>query len=272
MRLGFVGAGRMGRPMVRRLAAAGHPVRVLARSPQARQDLVAQRHDVAGDLAGVAAGAEAVLVCVLTDAQVCEVALGLLGHMTARSTLVVHTTASPGTISSIVDEAGRRGIDVIDAPVSGGPHDVAAGRLTLFVGGAAEPVTRMRPVLASFGDPVLHVGGSGAGQRVKLLNNALFAAQLGLALDAARLATGWGLDEAVLLDALRHGSAASRAVSGAVSRGSVAAFATSIADFLTKDLDVLRAEAADLRSINAALRALTDTLSPVEAGPRLPMD
>jgi 3-hydroxyisobutyrate dehydrogenase-like beta-hydroxyacid dehydrogenase len=272
MRLGFVGAGRMGRPMVRRLAAAGHPVRVLARSPLARQDLAAQWHEVADDLAGVAAGVEAVMVCVLTDAQVREVVPGLLGHMAPRSTLVVHTTVSPRTISSIVDEAGPRGIDVVDAPVSGGPHDVAAGRITLFVGGAAEPVARMRPVLASYGDPILHVGGSGAGQRVKLLNNALFAAQLGLALDAARLATGWGVDEAVLLDALTHGSAASRAVSGAVTRGSVATFVRSIADFLTKDLDVLRADATDLGSIDVALRALNDTLSPVETGPRQPAD
>jgi 3-hydroxyisobutyrate dehydrogenase-like beta-hydroxyacid dehydrogenase len=247
--------------MVGRLSAAGHPVRVLARSPQARQNLAAEGCDVADDLADVAAGAQAVVVCVLTDAQVLQVALGLLSQMHPGSSLVVHTTASPGTILSIMDEARPRGIDVVDAPVSGGPHDVAAGRLTLFVGGEEEPVARMRPVLASYGDPVLHVGGSGAGQRVKLVNNALFAAQLGLALDAARLATGWGLDEGVLLAALTHGSAASRALSGAVTRGSVEAFALSIADFLTKDLDVLRAEAADLGSIDAALRALTDSLA-----------
>ena len=106
MRLGFVGAGRMGRPMVGRLAAAGHPVRVLARSPQARQDLAAEGYDVADDLAGVADGAQAVLVCVLTDAQVREVATGLLARLNPGSTLVVHTTASPGTMASIVDEAG----------------------------------------------------------------------------------------------------------------------------------------------------------------------
>jgi 3-hydroxyisobutyrate dehydrogenase-like beta-hydroxyacid dehydrogenase len=263
MRLGFVGAGRMGRPMVGRLAAAGHQVRVLARSPRARQDLAGEGHDVADDLSGVAAGAEAVLVCVLTDAQVRKVGLGLLDHMTPRSTLVVHTTGSPRTILSIVDESTPRGVDVIDAPVSGGPHDAAAGRLTLFVGGAAEPVAHLRPVLASYGEPVLHVGPCGAGQRVKLVNNALFAAQLGLALDAARLASGWGVDEAVLLDALTHGSAASRALSGAVTRRSVAAFARSIAGFLTKDLDVLKAEAADLGSIDAALHALTETLAHV---------
>jgi len=262
----------MGGPLLGRLAAAGHRVRVLARSAEARQDLGSQGYDVADDFAGVAAGADAVLVCVLTDAQVREVAAELLRHMTAHSTLVVHTTASPHTILSIVDKVGSGGIDVIDAPVSGGPHDVAAGRLTLFVGGAAEPVARMRPVLASYGDPVLHVGPSGAGQRVKLVNNALFAAQLGLALEASRLATGWGLDEAVLLDALTRGSAASRALSGALTRGSVSAFARSIAGFLTKDLDVLRAGAAELGSIDAALRTLTDTLSPAETGPRQPAD
>jgi 3-hydroxyisobutyrate dehydrogenase-like beta-hydroxyacid dehydrogenase len=266
MRLGFVGAGRMGRPIVRRLAAAGHPVRVLARSPQARQDLVAEGHEVADDTAGVADGADAVLVCVLTDAQLGEVCLGLLDGMAAGSTLVVHTTASPNTILSIVDKATPAGIDVVDAPVSGGPYDVAAGRITLFVGGAAEPVARMHPVLASYGDPVLHVGASGAGQRVKLVNNALFAAQVGLALDAARLATRWGVDEAVLLDALTHGSAASRALAGAARRGSVSAFAASIAEFLIKDLAVVTAEASELGSLDAALSALTETLA--RTGPR----
>ena len=76
--------------------------------------------------------------------------------------------------------AAPHGVDVVDAPVSGGPHNAAAGALTLFVGGAEEAVARVRPVLGCYGDPVLHVGPLGAGQKVKLVNNALFAAQLGL--------------------------------------------------------------------------------------------
>ena len=105
--------------------------------------------------------------------------------MPPGSALVVHTTASPKTIDALA--AGADGVDVIDAAVSGGPHDVAAGRLTLFVGGADDAVARVQPVLGCYGDPVLHVGPTGRGQRVKLVNNALFAGQIGLLAEA----TGW---------------------------------------------------------------------------------
>jgi 3-hydroxyisobutyrate dehydrogenase-like beta-hydroxyacid dehydrogenase len=238
MHLGFVGAGRMGRPMVRRLVAAGHAVRVLAR-PTARESLVAEGFDVTAQTADLS-DVDAVLVCVLTDQQVREVCLD--SALPAGATVVVHTTASPSTVEAI---AGR-GLDVIDAPVSGGPHDVTAGRVTLFVGGADASVERLRPVLAAFAEPILHIGRLGSGQRVKLLNNALFAAQIGLLAQAARLATEWGVDEAVLLDALKYGSAASRALTGAALRGSVAAFAGSAGPFLDKDLRTFHTVAAEL--------------------------
>ena len=230
MRLGFVGAGRMGRPMVARLVAAGHEVRVLGRS-----DVVAPEED-------------AVVICVLTDQQVRDVAAGL----PKGTTVVVHTTCSPSTVAHLEGQ----GLDVVDAPVSGGPPDVEAGRITLFVGGAEAAVERVRPVLGAYGDPVLHVGAAGAGQRVKLINNALFAAQLGLLVDAAALATQWTVDEAVLLNALRHGSSAGRALLGASSRGSATTFTRSIADFLAKDLAVVRAEGADLGCLAPAMAAL----------------
>jgi 3-hydroxyisobutyrate dehydrogenase-like beta-hydroxyacid dehydrogenase len=160
--------------------------------------------------------------------------------------LVVHTTGSPDTAEAIAARAAERGIGVLDAPVSGGPHDVAAGRVTLFVGGAADVVARIRPVLASYGHPVLHLGPLGVGQRVKLVNNVLFAAQVGLLADAIRLGGQLGVDEAVLLRALPHGSAASRALDGAAGRGSVAAFTAAVGGFLGKDLDVTRQMAGDL--------------------------
>ncbi len=258
--VGFVGAGRMGRPMVDRLLAAGHPVRVLARSAEAGDALAAAGAEVVGEVDEVGAGVDAVLVCVHHDDQVRSVCLesGLLDRMKAGSVLVVHTTGSPHTVAAIAERAADRGIDVVDAPVSGGPHDIAAGRLTLFVGGAAAAVDRIRPVLASYGEPVLPVGPLGAGQRVKLINNALFAANLGLLADAARLGTRFGLDEAVLLSALQHGSAQSRALTGAAARGSVAGFGRAIGEFLHKDLRVVRAVAGDLRT---DLGALDDALA-----------
>ncbi|GAA2737358.1 NAD(P)-dependent oxidoreductase [Actinocorallia aurantiaca] len=268
MRLGFIGAGRMGRPMARRLAEAGHDVRVLARSPEARSALEEEGLSPADGLAEAAAGADAVVVCVFTDEQVREVCLdgGLLDAMPSGSVLVVHTTGGPRTAEDVAARAASRGIDVVDAPVSGGPHDIAAGRVTVFAGGADEAVARVRPALESYGDPVLHVGPLGSGQRVKLLNNALFAAQLGLLADAVRLGGQWGVEESVLLGALPHGSSTSRALSGVVSRGSVAGFASSTRDFLSKDVDVLRKVAADLGgdlgALDAGLATLAAALTP----------
>ncbi|HEX4656505.1 MAG TPA: NAD(P)-dependent oxidoreductase, partial [Streptosporangiaceae bacterium] len=262
MRLGFVGTGRMGRPMMRRLIEAGHEVRAVARSAEKAAALVGDGAQVVADVAGVGAGAEAVLVCVYTDEQVRDVCLAseLLGGMPRGSVVVVHTTGSPGTAEAIAARAAAHGIDVIDAPVSGGPHDVAAGRLTLFAGGADDSVARIRPVLQSYGDPVLHVGSLGAGQRVKLVNNALFAAQIGLVADAARLGSQLGVDEAVLLGALSHGSAASRALAGAVARGSVAMFTEAVGDFLGKDLEVAAEVAAGLGADLGALGSVSDSV------------
>ncbi|MEO3787471.1 NAD(P)-dependent oxidoreductase [Actinocorallia sp. B10E7] len=267
MRLGFIGAGRMGRPMARRLCEAGHDVRVLARSPEARRTLEGEGLRPADGLAGAAAEADAVVVCVFTDEQVREVCLGgaLLDAMPRGSVLVVHTTGSPQTVEAVAKEAASRGIGVVDAPVSGGPHDIAAGRLTVFAGGAEDAVARVRPVLESYGDPVLHVGPLGSGQRVKLLNNALFAAQIGLLADAVRLGGQWGVDESVLLGALPHGSSTSRALAGVVARGSVAGFAASTGGFLGKDMEVLERVSTelggDLGALDAGLTALAAALN-----------
>ncbi|SEG88109.1 3-hydroxyisobutyrate dehydrogenase [Thermomonospora echinospora] len=276
MRLGFIGAGRMGRPMVHRLIEAGHEVRVLGRSAETRAALAQEGVQALAGVTEVAGGADAVVVCVFTDEQVREVCLdgGLLTAMPEGSVLVVHTTGSPGTAETLAARAASRGVHVVDSPVSGGPHDIAAGRLTLFVGGADDAVARVRPALRSYGDPVLHVGPTGAGQRVKLVNNALFAAQLGLLADAVRLGAQLGVDEAALLGALPHGSSASRALAGVAARGSVAAFAAAVGDFVGKDVEVARKVAAelggDLGVLDEALGTLADAVRP--AGRSVPQE
>jgi 3-hydroxyisobutyrate dehydrogenase-like beta-hydroxyacid dehydrogenase len=186
--------------------------------------------------------------------------------MASGSVLVIHTTCSPRTVEAVADSAATRGIEVVDAAVSGGPHEIAIGRLTLFVGGAEHAVSRIRDALESYGDPVLHVGPAGAGQRVKLINNALFAAHIGLLAEAVRVGGRMGVAEADLLRALPHASAASRALSGARGRGSVAAFAAAVGEFLTKDVDVVHAVAADLGcdlgALDPAIAALDRALPP----------
>ncbi|MCK8670381.1 NAD(P)-dependent oxidoreductase [Rhodococcus sp. HM1] len=259
-RVGFIGAGRMGLPMVRKLAEAGHEVRALGRSSETRAALTGAGVTAVTEASETGVGAELVLVCVFTDDQVREVCLksALLEKMPRGSVLAIHTTISPRTIEQIRDDAAGHGIDVIDAAVSGGPHDIAAGSLTLFLGGDADAVERATPVLRSYGDPVLHVGKAGNGQRVKLVNNALFAAQIGLISEAVALGAQLGVEESALLQALPHGSSASKVMGNIAARGSVAGFTSAVKEFLTKDVAVVRDTVAELGGDLGALDVAID--------------
>ncbi|MBO0866804.1 MAG: NAD(P)-binding domain-containing protein, partial [Mycobacterium sp.] len=146
MKIGFIGAGRMGSPMVARLVEAGHDVVALGRSDEKCAAVAQLGATPVVDTAEVGGQAEVVVVCVFSDEQVRQVCLDgdLLETMAPGSALVVHTTGSPRTAQTIAERAN--GVDVVDAPVSGGPHNAAAGMLTIFVGGAADTVARLRSV------------------------------------------------------------------------------------------------------------------------------
>jgi len=257
-RVGFVGAGRMGTPMVRRLVDAGHHVRALGRTTDKRDVLRGMGADPVERLDEVGVGAEVVVVCVFTDEQVAQVCLdsGLVAALPDGATVVIHTTGSPRTAQAVA--ARRPAVAVVDAPVSGGPHSVAAGEVTLFVGGDDDAVDRVRPVLTAYGDPILHVGPLGAGQAVKLTNNALFAAQLGLLREAVRLGEHLGVSEARLLEAITHGSGASRVGGFVAARGSVRSFVDDTAEFIGKDVDVVRDIAGALGGDLGLLDAVID--------------
>ncbi|MER6958449.1 NAD(P)-dependent oxidoreductase [Streptomyces sp. NPDC000618] len=260
MRIGFIGAGRMGRPILDRLMAAGHDVTVLVRRPQDRAAAEADGLTWAGTVAETVRAADAVFVVVLTDEQVRSVCLGPDGAVAAMkpgATLVQHTTSDPATARLLVEAGADRGIRVLDAALSGGPHDIAEGRLTLWVGADETVLEDVRPLLATYASPVILVGPPGNGQRVKLVNNALFVAQVGLAVDAVRLAGELGIEEKTVLDAVQHGSGASRALGIVARGGSVAAVAERLADLMLKDVAVVREAArsagADLGIIGAVL-------------------
>ena len=260
MKIGFIGPGRMGQPMLSRLAAAGHDVTVLVRRPPARAAAEAAGLPWAGTVAEAVREADAVFVVVLTDEQVRSVCLGPDGAIAAMklgATLIQHTTSDPATAELLTGAGAERGIRVLDAALSGGPHDIAAGRLTLWVGGDEAVLEEMRPVLGSYASPVMFVGPAGHGQRVKLVNNALFVAQVGLAVDAVRLAGSLGIEEQTILAAVQHGSGASRALSVVAGGGSVDAVAERLADLMLKDVTVVREVAqsagADLGIIGTVL-------------------
>ncbi|PAK24179.1 6-phosphogluconate dehydrogenase [Streptomyces sp. alain-838] len=254
--------------MVTRLVEAGHRVRVADRSGRARVALTALGAQSFTDPARAAENADVVALCVYTDEQVREAALesGLLDAMPTGSVLVVHTTGSPATVARLAERSRPRGIEVVDAPISGGPHDIAAGRVTLYAGATEEGLNRARPALRAYGEPILHCGPPGSGQLVKLVNNAVFAANLGVITAAARLAEELGLEEGPVLTGLRHGSGDSRALAGVAARGSAAVFARDVGEFVGKDVAVVREVAwqqgAGLGLLSDAHRVLGDLLAP----------
>ncbi|MGV0815027.1 NAD(P)-dependent oxidoreductase [Mycolicibacterium boenickei] len=258
MRVGFVGTGRMGAPMVRRLAEAGHQVQALGRDDEKRAAVAELGATPVDSAVAAVRDAEVAIVCVFTDEQVSELCPGLVDEMAAGSVLVLHTTGSPRTAEALAERGAARGIAVVDAPVSGGPHDIAAGTVTVFAGGDEDAVARAREVLSAYADPVLHVGTVGAGQRVKLVNNALFAAQIGAVAEGVRLGDRLGIDEATLLTALTHGSAASRALGGIAATGSADAFIARVGEFIGKDVAVVRRTASELDSDLGRLEGLLD--------------
>jgi 3-hydroxyisobutyrate dehydrogenase-like beta-hydroxyacid dehydrogenase len=268
VRLGFVGAGRIGRSMIGRLAAAGHDVRVFVRSEPAADAVTALGATPETDLLSVADGAAAVLVCVLSDGQVREVCLdrGLVDAVPAGTVLVTHTTGSPQTVEDLAERATPRDVEVVDAPISGGPPDIEGGHVTLYVGGTDEGLARARPVLDAYAEPLLHLGPRGSGQRVKLLNNAIFAANIGIVAQAVRTGAELGLDERALLQGIAQGSGSSFALGAMARAGSVDTFARAVGEFVGKDVAVVNrvmAElGADLGEMRPAHRLLAELMTP----------
>lgn len=247
MKIGFVGAGRMGGPMVSRLAAAGESVVVHARSPSRAED----RRDgctAVAAVAEVAADADAVVICVHKDEQVRQVCFenGLLDAMEAGSVLIVHTTGNPRTVLDIAEAVSHRGVRVVDAPVSGGPHDIARGRVTTFVGGTADAFSAASSVIGHYSEPSFHTGGLGSGQMVKLVNNAVFASNIAILGAAVDVGGQLGIDESVLARCLQRGSAGSMALDNVVRAGAFATFSEAVGEFLDKDVAVVRHVADDV--------------------------
>jgi 3-hydroxyisobutyrate dehydrogenase len=172
--------------------------------------------------------------------------------------VAIHSTVHPDTCQEVADAARSRGVSVIDAPVSGGRPAAEAGNLLVLVGGEDSDVERARPVLAAYGDPIVHLGPLGSGQLAKLVNNALMTAQLGLADDALRIGASLQLDPGALAEALTHGSGASYSLGvRSVMPGGLSRFPAGA--LLRKDLDILTSVAGksdgDLGALGAAAEA-----------------
>jgi 3-hydroxyisobutyrate dehydrogenase len=243
VKIGFIGAGRMGRPMVDHLVDAGHEVIVLTRRPETRAAAEADGLSCADTVAETVSGVDAAIVVVLNDEQVRTVCLGSEGALAAMkpgATLVQHTTCDPQTLVAIAEEGARTGIRVLDAALSGGPPSIVSGELTLWIGGEQSVLDDVRPLLETYSSPIMFVGALGNGQRVKLVNNALFVAQVGLAVDAVRIAGSLGIEESAILAAVQQGSGASFGLTVVAGAGSVDGIGDRIGDLMLKDVTVVR--------------------------------
>lgn len=203
--VGFVGLGRMGDPMSRRLAAAGVTVRGYDPAPGPREALDGVVTFV-DDVAGVADGAT-VVVLMLPDSNVVEAVVdgGLLDALAPGTLLVDMSSSVPLRTQALAARVAPRGITLIDAPVSGGVRGAVAGTMAIMVGGPADVAAGIAPFLGLMGK-VRHVGPVGAGHALKSLNNLMSAAHLLASSEAILVGERFGLDPAVMLEVVNGSS------------------------------------------------------------------
>ena len=206
IRTGFIGLGNQGSPMAARMLDAGYPLTVWARRPEVADAFAANGAAAIGAIADLGAGCDHVGICVFGDEDVFEVCEPLIPAMRAGSVLVVHSTIHPDSCEELARRCAARGVLFLDAPVSGGAHAAEQGELTVMCGGERDAFERARPVMETFGKLIVHLGEVGAGQRAKIINNALMSANMGLARAAMAAGAAFGLDKATLADVINHSS------------------------------------------------------------------
>lgn len=254
---GFIGLGSQGAPMARRITEAGFPLTLWARRPATLEPFADTSAKTAATPGELAAHAEIIGLCVRDDDGIREVTEGpngVLDGIQPGSVIAVHATVHPDTVQALSVRAKEKGAFVVDAPVSGGQPRASAGRLLVMVGGEAETVERCRPVFATYGNPVVHLGPLGAGQVTKLLNNTLFTAHLAVAASLLKLGRDLDVDPAGLAQVLGSGSAESFALARvADAGGTLDRIAGHAGPLLAKDvrLTVAVAEAAGLPGVSA---------------------
>jgi len=213
VRVGFVGLGIMGKPMARNLLRAGYPVTVHNRSRPPVDELVAEGAADGGSPRGVAEQSEVVITMLPDTPDVEQVTFGpqgLVEGLRPGSVLVDMSTISPVATRAIAARLRERGVEMLDAPVSGGQRGAEEGTLSIMVGGDPQTFERVRPLFQALGKSVVHVGPVGAGQVCKACNQVVVALTLQAVAEALVLAERNGVDPARVRQALLGGFAGSR--------------------------------------------------------------
>ena len=208
-RIGYVGLGVMGGALARRLLRE-HKLTVFDLSPERCADFAAMGATVVGSPAEVGAASDIVLTCLPTSAQVLEVIFGdnhgLIRGLQPGSLIVDQTSGATAATRAMAMELEGTGIQLIDAPVSGGPQGADAGTIAIMVGGSPDQYARVAPVLNVISPNTVHVGPLGAGHTLKAVNNMMSAANRLLAFEAVSIAAANGLDPAIAVDVINKSS------------------------------------------------------------------
>ncbi len=212
-KIGFIGLGIMGKPMAHNLMKAGYELMVSNRSQAPMDELAAEGATTADNPKAVAEQSNIVITMLPDSPQVWEVVTGekgVLAGAKAGMLVIDMSTISPVVTQDMVREAQAHGVQMLDAPVSGGDVAAQQGTLSIMVGGSAEDFEQAKPLFQVLGKTIVHVGGNGAGQVVKACNQIVVALTIEAVSEALVLGSKAGVDPAVVLQVLSGGLAANR--------------------------------------------------------------
>lgn len=204
--IGFIGVGSQGGPMAHRIIDAGMPLVVWARRPEVLEAYTAKGAAAAASVAELGARCVHVGICVVNDADVRQVCDELIPAMPPGGRIAIHSTILPETVQALEAQCHAHGLGLVDAPVSGGSPAAEAGTLTVMCGGEPAAFEAAKPVFETFGKLVVLLGPVGAGQNVKIINNAMLAANMGIAHAAFDCADALGVDRGALAMLVKESS------------------------------------------------------------------
>ena len=208
-KIAFIGLGHMGLPMACNLVKAGHSVSGFDLVPSALEQLVNAGGKAAASAREAIEGVQVVVSMLPASRHVEGLYLGedgLLAYITPGSLVLECSTIAPDSARKVHKAAAELGIDMLDAPVSGGTAGAAAGTLTFMTGGSAATLERAREVLGAMGKNIFHAGAEGAGQVAKVCNNQLLAVHMIGTAEAMALGVANGLQPAALAEIMRLSS------------------------------------------------------------------
>ncbi len=201
--IGFIGLGNMGLPMAQNLLKVGHVVSGFDVNAEASEWLAASGGKGTNSIGDACNGAEVVVTMLPAGEHVRQVYLGeggVLAAVTPGTLLINSSTIDVQTARDVARAAEGRGLDMVDAPVSGGVTGAQGATLTFMVGGSDDAFARARLILDSMGKTIVHAGGSGTGQAAKICNNMILGASMIVVSEAFLLAEKLGLDAQKLFD------------------------------------------------------------------------